>query len=292
MLLAIRYAAGDYVRVPAKHGGDCGIEGYSIPDGRAYQCYAPETPLPTTQLYEHQRRKMATDVKKFIANRERLLAVLGTTRIRRWLLVVPEHRSIRLNEYAVRKTEEVRAAGLPYVTDDFHVVVVTDDDFALERNKLYEQPSGLVRLPEVLIDGEVLDLFAAKNAAAMEHLERKVKSIVPRDLSARAEVVQQLLEAYVIGTALLQRLHDLSPALHEQLLSVAARAAKEIRLKSRITTVPASELVQQTIGTLKVQILRAAPSLELHADDLTMQIVADWLMRCPLDFSVTSMPVS
>ena len=38
--LRLRYPGGDFEEVPADHGGDWGIEGFSR-DGIAYQCYAP-----------------------------------------------------------------------------------------------------------------------------------------------------------------------------------------------------------------------------------------------------------
>ena len=67
--LRIRYPMGDYHHVPDEHGGDGGIEGFST-DGCAFQWYSHEGELTVADLYERQRDKMSTDIKKFIDNRD------------------------------------------------------------------------------------------------------------------------------------------------------------------------------------------------------------------------------
>src|SRR5580704_2897009 len=146
MLLRLHYGPGQFVDVPAKHGGDFGIEGFSR-DGCAYQCYAAEEPLATNDLYEKQRDKITMDLFKFVKNRLHLIKLFTTTKISRWILMVPRFESTRLIQHAGKKAEEVRASNLPYVVVDFQVCVETDDLFAVERAALLKNGLTQVSLP-------------------------------------------------------------------------------------------------------------------------------------------------
>lgn len=64
--LTARYGLGSYQKVPDRHVGDFGIEGFST-DGNAYQSYAPEALTTAKDLYEKQRDKMTADINKFRA---------------------------------------------------------------------------------------------------------------------------------------------------------------------------------------------------------------------------------
>jgi len=134
-LLKMRYAVGEFQEVPDRHRGDFGIEGFSR-DGRAYQCYAAQEPLATNDRYVAQRDKISTDIKKFIDNKDELIKLFGPTKIARWILAVPTFDSGPLVQHAEKKAAEVRGAGLSYVSADFCISIVTDEDFETERAKL------------------------------------------------------------------------------------------------------------------------------------------------------------
>jgi hypothetical protein len=90
-LLSVRYGA-DLIEVPDQHKGDSGIEAFSISDCCVFQCYAPEGPASNvSELAKKHKHKLSVDIKKFCENRKELQALFGTTKIRRWILVVPDH---------------------------------------------------------------------------------------------------------------------------------------------------------------------------------------------------------
>lgn len=98
-LLRARYnEPGFYQEIPSRDKGDLGLEGFSR-DGICYQCYAPEPPFTIATLYEKQRAKITSDVGKFVANGNRLSGVLGSIKVKRWLLVVPYFYSPKLLEH-------------------------------------------------------------------------------------------------------------------------------------------------------------------------------------------------
>lgn len=53
-----------------------------------------------TELYKKQRGKITTDIKKFIDNRNDLINILGDSKIKSWVLVVPRHESALLLKHA------------------------------------------------------------------------------------------------------------------------------------------------------------------------------------------------
>jgi len=62
-LLKRHHGHTNYQEVPAKHGGDLGLEGFST-NGCAYQCYAAQGYRDTNSLYEAQRDKMGSTRKR------------------------------------------------------------------------------------------------------------------------------------------------------------------------------------------------------------------------------------
>lgn len=115
-LLSIRYGA-DLIEVPDQHKGDSGIEAFSVSDGCAFQCYAPEGPAGNiAEVAKKHKKKISRDIKKFCDNREELTALFGTTKIRRWVLVVPEHCSADVVKCCQQKTEEVRVFQVLLIT--------------------------------------------------------------------------------------------------------------------------------------------------------------------------------
>lgn len=74
-LLKRHHGHTNYQEVPAKHGGDLGLEGFST-NGCASQCYAAQGYRDTNSLYEAQRDKMGSTRKrdkwKCVKGRKRL----------------------------------------------------------------------------------------------------------------------------------------------------------------------------------------------------------------------------
>jgi len=284
-LLSLRYPPGDFQRVPAEHGGDCGVEGFSRSDGCAYQCYAPSEPVAVRELHKRQRTKMTDDIAKFIKNKTRLAEIFGRTKIRRWLLVVPEHRSARMVAHCSVKTNDVLAAHLPYVTDDFTVGIITDDEFAIEKRAMAAQGAAYVRLAIVDLDPVEIELHAHKDPVGIANLRRKLGiALADRSESELEAVTSRMVHAYLVGQSHLDRLNKSYPEVYAELLKVFAQAERKISLESMLTPMPAADFLYKQFESLSERLVREVRSAEPIADDLVQQTVADWLMRCPLNF--------
>ena len=285
-LLRTHYAPGDFQELPARHGGDYGLEGFSV-DGCAYQCYAAEQPYSTNELYERQRNKITADVGKFILRREQLAGVLGAVRITRWLLVVPEFESARLVEHCQRKSEEVLAAALPYVAMGFRVLVITDDYFEVARRQVFSP--ALTPLPIAVVDPavEAVEAWRTTNSNLVDTMLGKLRVLPALGDEARlAETAHGLLTAYVGGEDLLGQLLRDFPEVYQAILERRKAREEALSLTCAVTSATGSSVLQSALTEVVADMNAVLGDGSRHlASRLAKHAVGDWLMRCPLSFA-------
>jgi hypothetical protein len=290
-LLTLRHGVGNYQRVPSTHGGDCGLESFST-DGNAYQCYAAQEYTSVETLYEKQRDKMSTDVRKFIHNRARLIPLLGTLRVKRWLLVVPVHKSAKLVAHASTKTTEVLSANLPYVDTDFRVGILDFADLRAEYRHLIEGGGPHLSFAPVEIDNTTIEAFAAasQNSDLLRNLAEKLGRVpmLSQDERRKAGVIQELTQGYLRGQAYLDQLHENYPELHRRFVVFKRRKERELALLSLVSTQQADGRLEAHIKELGERIQSEIPTVIPMVDALVAESIADWIMRCPLDFYSTA----
>jgi hypothetical protein len=286
-LLKRYYGPGNYQELPAKHGGDFGIEGYST-DGCAYQCYAKQEPCTTLELYEAQRDKITTDIGKFMANKVALVKLFGGTLINRWILVVPRHESASLAQHASKKTEEVLRVGLPYVSDDFKIIIVTDSSFKREMNELAN--AGVIRIE---IDTKNLEIEARdrkswleSNDCLVENLHIKANKIPKLSADKNLEVFKHhMIDNYLRGQNLLSYISENFPDIYVKLNTCKRTYEYHLQTTSLIIDNKPDQHLIEAIEGYSCELGKSVPSLPSETIMiLKSEAVSDWLMRCPLDF--------
>ncbi|MBL9022999.1 MAG: hypothetical protein JNL21_12425 [Myxococcales bacterium] len=281
-LLKLRYAIADFQEIPDRHRGDYGIEGFSR-DGRAYQCYSPTEPLTTNARYEAQRDKMSADIKKFVDNQDALTKVLGTTAISRWVFAVPTFDSGPLVQHGEKKAAEVRALRRSYVAPDFCIAIVTEEDFEPERARLLRLGLDQVALQAKPIDPAASASWATAHSPLLAVLTTKL-SRLPGGATTSGPLQHRLIGHYLQG----QEVLDMLKAEHAELFEVALRtkAGRESFLETHCLITPDSpqKLLAATLQEFKRELMRFEVMTEQMAEALAYEAVADWLMRCPLDF--------
>jgi len=100
-----KFTDDGYTHIPATPG-DYGLEGFTKTTGCGFQCYCPDKVYPPRELYEKQRDKITTDLKKLQIYEADLTKVLGTTKLRRWHLVTPSIAHNDLIKHAQAKETE------------------------------------------------------------------------------------------------------------------------------------------------------------------------------------------
>ena len=284
-LLASHYGPADYQVVPDNHKGDAGLEGFTLRDGHAYQAYGLEEPVDTKTRYEKQRDKLTTDVGKFIRNRETLTHILGSVRITRWILLVPYFDSKDIVAHATKKRTEVLAANLPYVDASlFSIAIVAESSFREECDRLLSQREDSVAIKVNLATEEEVGDWASKNDQLVTRLEIKLARIPTLTSSEqRVRFRNHVLAWFLEGQQLLSELKTY-PLLFEGATKAKLHQENYLAL-AMIQRAEPQEVLQRAVDSLRESLRSAVGSLsKMSAQTLAHEAVADWLLRCPLDF--------
>jgi hypothetical protein len=287
-LLRLRYDPGELVDIPDHDQGDAGLEAFAQ-DGCAFQCYSPEEPLTTDQRYAKHRRKMTTDLGKF-TNVEKVSPIVGPTKIRRWIFVVPILDSKRLIAHAQARAAIVRALDLSYVEDDFTVVAVTDDHFPREKAAYAQLGLGEITLDIEEASVERLDDFAQATGPLIDTMDSKLAKLPAlASQETRDRYRGELLRAYLYGQEARDRLRTDYPELAEPIERVIRDAAKRLVLEYGVSTASPDSTLRQLVDHLREQIRARIRGLrDGDVDAISYSAIAEWLMQCPLDFSAAS----
>jgi hypothetical protein len=286
LLLQRRYGPGQYQRVPDTDRGDAGIEGFTVSSGHAYQAFGCAEPISIEQRYLRQRDKMTDDLRKFVRNTAKLSALLGNLEITRWCLFVPRFDSRRIVEHASAKTREVIDAALPYVADDFRVMVCEEADFAAERDALIcVRPLPLyVEPPEAT--PQHVDLWAGTNDELVARLDAKIARLATvRSEDKRIHLRNRMIKHYLEGQNVLSLLGRDYPTLFDKLIAVKSSRENFLATQCLISTGTPNQVLQDALANILRVIKDDARGLSSQtAEALSYEAVADWMIRCPLDF--------
>lgn len=283
-LLSHHYGPTDYQRIPAKDRGDAGIEGFCVSKREAFQCYGCEEPISVEERYKKQRDKMTADVQKFIDNRSTLQQLFRTLKMTRWVFFVPHFDSKEIVAHAGKKTQEIIHAALPYVDDDFRVVVCQETDFAVARDQLINATSQGLRFKTSPITAEAVSAWTQSNDVMLGVLKGKIEKLPTLHTQAQRDTfVIKVLQWYLSGQALLERLRDY-PQVYEKVIETKSHRETFLAMGS-LHGSASNVVVMETLTDFKETLKREAKELhDFCAEQLAYEAVADWLIRCPLEF--------
>ncbi|WP_413431810.1 hypothetical protein [Crateriforma spongiae] len=283
-LLTEHYGPTSYVKIPDTQG-DGGIEGFSRPCGHAYQAYGADKTKSGKALYEAQRDKMTRDINKFITNKNLLAKLLGDVKISKWVLLVPTVGLKDLQSHANKMTQLVRDAKLPYVTDDFYVTYCDEDSFAKERDKItsYMQDSIAILAPSP--DSSAVDEWHSENDALMQTLKEKIERLEANATPQRvAKLQRQMLQWHLHGRSLLSKLNELSPSTYERVFEAKTQYEQSL-VAHELIAANARQQLREVMEGFEKAVREAGRSLtNPNTRSLVCEAIADWMMRCPLDF--------
>lgn len=283
-LLKLHYRPTEFVEVPDKDRGDCGIEGFSR-NGHAYQCYAAEEPLDTDGLLKKQKAKITRDVKKLSLNKTHIAAMLGQVVLCRWVLVVPRWESRLLLEHAEKKAAEVRAAGLAFISPDFAVHISTADDFEVEAQLLVNHGLRIVRINTPTASQVHIADWTQKNAQnnLVQNLERKLK-VLQLSANYHDELKQEMIRHYLDGQNVLQSLSNEYPEMNVRARREKSDHEQFLATLTRLGSSSPSHTITSQMEAFRAKMQESLPGIsEFNINQLAWEAVADWLLRCPLE---------
>jgi hypothetical protein len=268
--------------------GDYGIEGYTKPDGWAFQCYCPEKHYTQIELHEHLRDKLTTDVRKLKDNAALLPKFLGTTVLTRWIFVTPEIGNHSLLAHAQKKETELRGWKLSFVDANITVEVQDGAFYAQEiyqiRNEAGEKPA-LSGVPLVL---PPLD---QRRSVYEAHILRKSRlrlsaSSAADDETRVAALYSKTLPDFLECDEHFRRIESYAPKVHQRLVRLVnefEEAVAESCIFLQDTPEALTRSIRKDLETrLIAELERSFDGADILA--LTRRVVARWLATCTLDY--------
>lgn len=281
-LLPFIHGFGNYERVDSVIGGDLGIDAFSS-DGCLYQCYSDQGSLSHSDRYAKQRAKINEDLAKFCTKRTAVAALLNDQMIDRWILVMPMKGDKDLIKYCAKKTAEIRAMALPYVAPGFKVTVLDMRDLAAFETMAKQPVHFIIDAEEPSLD----EAMAALEAEKVETLRLKLLRAYPKRKEAKInEALHQQVLNHAYSQNCLDELRDREPSSHRDIQSVVRARERRLVVLGASERENQSEVLREQVDDLLTDIIGAAPLLDAEQRQvIAIGAVADWMMRCPLDFS-------
>jgi hypothetical protein len=277
------YGPSDMKDIPDAYAGDFGIECYSF-SGHAFQCYIPEEILDKGKITKALKVKIMKDIRKLtvtnIGKFEKLFAGMS---INRWILMTPNNFDSEMALYCSAKSVKVRKLGLGYISDDFQIVVQTEDDYKSEVRSLQKEEYQL-SLDYKQICTNDAQSWLGENQEFLKHLDRKVPKVTNSENveSTKNFLVQKFLEYQ----NLLDFLMGEFPDIHREIIGIVdnRRSYLESRFLTDADKLP-GEVIKSEIKSLREDVKGSVETIKNSDLELIeWGVVSDWLIRCPLDF--------
>lgn len=277
------YGPSNMKDIPDSYGGDFGIECYSF-SGHVFQCYLPEQFSDKEKLTKAQKNKIRNDIHKLtVKNTSEFTKLFEGMAVSRWILATPEYCDSDVALYCSAKSVKVRKLGLPYISDDFQILLQTEGDYKSEVRAL-RQDIYQLSLEFSDVDGDEAGNWINQNLMFLEKMDLKLPKVV--DQGKVGQMKAFLVQKYLEFQNLLDYLKAEWPDIYIKISTSInnRRSYLESRFLTDSSNQP-SGVIKSEIEKLKEDIIREIPTLKTTDLELiTWGVIADWLIRCPLDF--------
>ncbi|MCW2984110.1 MAG: hypothetical protein JWR63_1680 [Conexibacter sp.] len=266
-----------FQKVPARHRGDYGLDGY-LHGNTLFQCYGDQAGTSSTARAEAQKRKLDTDLPKLKRNGAPIKALVGTG-VRHYVFLVSQLNDKSVVEHATTWKQTVCGWQLEYLTDSFVVHVKDIDYLKVEWDLLYGAlKQKLSLMTEEVDEAQVRTWREAENELIVT-LRRKLSHIA----GERIDEWDDRLVRWRLGE--LDRMTAMRS--HGQIWQRIreVRAAREGQLNARsLASDPGADVLALADGYTRDLLAEIASLQHEDAGILAWGAIADWLMRCPLDY--------
>jgi hypothetical protein len=273
---------GSYQRIPDL-GGDHGLEGISD-CGDAYQCYADQGSKDNDERTRKQKKKIREDLAKLETYKDFWVATLGTRKILRWTLMVPDFDDKEVLKYARKKGRELLAKNLPYIDPSFQVFVKNADDFPSA--KLIAREPRLPKGSGPPVTPDEIEAFKKSNPGFVQRIDEKLRKVLGKqDDAARGKYLEKLLRWHLDSSNFVDDLHAKFPPEWEDLHALITRKGESIETENFIVRGPA----HQRLAAVRKEFAETLRAEHKFLDEGDRELVSwgtvsKWLGECPLDF--------
>lgn len=283
-LLQSRHGALDVHKIPAAHKGDFGIDYYCTTPAVAYQCYAPLEPIDIATRADRHKKKITTDTGKIVSNASEVSKLFMGVPIKHWILLTPLHDSKEVNLHCSKKTLEIRKLNCAHLDGHFEVGIHDQKSFPAAA-----VATGISALTKVTLDvphptAQEMTLWQAGSPSLLANATHKLmKRAGPEKIQ---EVVAEAVRSFLQGNAILDALRSTAPDLHERVIATVTHRSRRLSFAGPQGGPGPSSILNTEIENLIAAIKGAATNLsEDNAEQIALGVVAEWIIRCPLDFN-------
>ena len=289
----LRYQGDNYTSIPATHGGDAGIEGFTS-KGLVHQCYCPEREYSDDALYTHLRNKLSDDIEKLKNNGNRLRA-LGVPIVSEWHFNIPEYKDSRIIIHAENKRKEILDAkeatpsAYEHISDDFQIIIKTAEDFTPEISRIIRTTLTDMKLNIAIEHVDTPD-WSKCDSVKVENIRRKIKAImlVDEDNEAVNKVVGIYVDCYISGMEIMRDLRIRFPEIYEDVFKLEQTYKREVTIRTLMNTDKKmnSTLFNQILDDFHSKLERDFSTMftEASIGELKQDLVASWLADCSMEF--------
>ena len=207
--------------------------------------------------------------------------------IKIWNLVVPYWKNKDLIKHAKVKEKLVQSVNPKHADKKFRIAIITGDDFAVERQELASAGLNTFDAAPQVVPDSILNewLRNATNLELVDDLNRKAAIIVgSRSNSALTRFRLRIVKNYISGNIVLKKLEDELPDTFKRVLELKEQKEGGLGHETVTLDLVPSKFFQETLNSYQKQ-LSFTPGLSQRATRvLANEAVADWLLRCPLEF--------
>lgn len=289
----MRYQEQHYQAIPAMHGGDAGIEGYTN-NGIVHQCYCPERKYSDQEYYDHLRDKLTTDIDKLKKNGTKLQQ-MGVPQIREWHFDIPEYRDSRILSHAASKCQEVLDAkrknpqAFEHISDEFCIIIKVADDFSPEISRIVRTTITDKKIDLAVKHISIPD-WSNCNSQKVDNIRKKLKAVMNANDNDEAlkEAVQVVVEAYISGLDIINNLQMNFPEIVDDLLKLESAYKNEVKIRTLINTDRTLnhkvfiEILDDFEKKLEKDFSHSLTQASIS--ELKQDLVASWLADCSMNF--------
>lgn len=200
--------------------------------------------------------------------------------------MVPIHDSSQVNLHLASKTEQVKTYALPYVANDFEVLVhdLKSFDAVSRQHRALQRRS--IALPSKPPTHHEINEWADASNPLVSNLSRKLgKRVGVHDRVELEEAVRDAIGWFLERENALETLRQNAPELHEAIFGVISRYSSRLSFCGPPPHGTPHDILRTQFDSLTVELRERVPNFSPDsAEKMIRGTVADLLLRCPLDF--------
>ncbi|WP_322969425.1 hypothetical protein [Faecalibacter sp. LW9] len=283
----LKYERDGYQELPAWRG-DLGIEGFTR-TGIVFQCYCPDDNYNPDLLYSKQRDKITADLAKLIKNEVELKKYLGKQKIVKWIFVTPQYQNKELVRHCAEKAKEFREKNIDILHEDFDILVHDLDFFTEQIPLVIDAKSKTIEINHELETKENTNLWIESQIDLVATAKRKNSHRISPTALNRDEKIEKLTEItisnFLNGNITIVKLQQKFPEDYEKFMRAITQFEIKVEELCLTNNSDNGELYSQIASELKAKIKSNFHYLnETTIDRLTEQVLAEWILRCPINF--------